>query len=79
MIPEEDCLASAYRRAAKQAFVQEKIDDVIDEARELGESAEIPKDLRATVEERLHEDRAATWDSVVRDIAICNLEDGSGA
>ncbi len=27
-----------------------------------------------------HEDHsAATWDSVVRDIAICNLEDGSNA
>ncbi len=79
VIPDEDCLAGAYRRALEQAFVQQKIDEVIDEAGELGESAEVPKDLRATVEERLREDRAATWDSVVRDIAICNLEDGSGA
>ncbi len=52
---------------------------MIDEARELGEGTEIPKDLRATVEDRLREDRAATWDSIVRDIAICDLEDGSDA
>ena len=51
----------------------------LDEGRKLCEVAEIPKDLRATVEERLQKDRAATWDSVVRDIAISDLEDGSDA
>ncbi len=30
-------------------------------------------------EERLREDRAATWDSVIRDIAISDLEDGADA
>ena len=79
VVPEGDCLATAYRRAVEQAFVQEKIDDVIEEARELGEGTEVPKDLRATVEKRLREDRAATWDAVVRDIAICDLEPGSDA
>ena len=70
VIPDENCLATAYRRTAEQAFVQKKIDEIIDEARELGEGTEIPNDLRAMVEERLREDRAATWDSVVREIAI---------
>ncbi len=79
VIPDEDCLVGAYRRAVEQAFVQQKIDDVIDEVRELGEGTEIPNDLRAMVEERLQEDRTATWDSVVRDIATCDLEDGSDA
>ena len=79
VIPDEDCLVSAYRRAAEQAFVQKQIDEVIDEARELGENAEIPKGLRALVEEHLRDDRTATWDSVVRDIAICDLEDGADA
>ncbi len=79
VIPDEDCLVGAYRRAVEQAFVQQKIDEVIDEAGELGDNAEIPKNLRAKVEERLQEDDTVTWDSVVRDIAICDLEDGSDA
>ncbi len=45
-IPDEDCLADAYRRALEQAFVQQKIDDVIDEAEKLGEDAEIPSGPR---------------------------------
>ncbi len=42
-------------------------------------AAVFPKGLRAKVEERLQEDDTATWDSVVRDIATCDLEDGSDA
>ena len=79
VIPDEDCLTSAYRRAVEQTFVQEKIDEVIDEARKLGESAEVPGDLRAKVEERLGEDTAITWDAVVREIAIRNVEDEEDA
>ena len=75
VIPEEDCLVDAYRRALEQAFIQQKIDEVIDEARELGKGVEIANDLRALVEERLQEDRTATWDSAVREIAMENLED----
>ena len=78
VIPNEDCLTSAYRRAAEQAFVQQKIDEVIDEARELGKSTEIPNDLRAKVEEQLDKDSAATWDEVVRDLAIQDIDDDAG-
>ena len=74
VIPDEDCLADAYRRALEQAFVQQKIDEVIDEAEKLGEDAEIPKSLRAKVEERLDKDSARTWDEVVRDLAMQNID-----
>ncbi len=74
VIPEEDCLASAYRRALEQAFVQMKIDEVIDEAEKLGEDAEGPQGLRAKVAERLNKDSATTWDEIVRDLAIQNID-----
>ena len=69
VIPGEDCLAGAYRRAVEQAFVQNQIDDVIDEARELGEGAEIPKGLRDKVKKRLQREPATTWDQIVKEIA----------
>ena len=78
VIPNEDCLTGAYRRAVEQAFVQQKIDEVIDEARKLGKSTEIPNDLRAKVEEQLDKDSAATWDEVVRDFAIQDIDDDAG-
>ncbi len=75
IVPQEGCLASAYRRVAEQAFVQEKINEAIDEARELGEGTEVPDDLSAMVEERLQEDRTETWDSAVKAIALQNFDD----
>ncbi len=69
VIPDEDCLVSAYRRAAEQAFVQKQIDEVIDEARELGEGAQIPKGLRDKVKKRLQREPATTWDQIVKEIA----------
>ncbi len=73
VIPDEDCLVSAYRRAAEQAFVQKQIDEVIDEARELGEGTEIPKGLRDKVKKRLQREPATTWDQVVKEIANRDL------
>ncbi len=72
-------MASTYRRGAEQAFVQQKIHEVIDEARELGKGVEIPSDLRAKVKERLQEDRTATWDSIIRDLAEQKFADGEDA
>ena len=75
VVPNEDCLADAYRRALEQAFVQDKIEEVIDEAGELGESAEVPEGLRAKVKKRLDEDSATTWDEIVRDLAVQGIDD----
>ncbi len=74
VIPDEDCLADAYRRAQERAFVQQKINAAQNEAGDLGE-VEIPDNLRTEVEDRLSEDTAATWDSIVRDIAEQKFED----
>ena len=78
IVPDDECLATAYRRAMQQALVQKKIDEVIDDIDDLGEEAPIPDDLREKVEERI-EDTAMTWDSIVREMAVANLDDDEGA
>jgi hypothetical protein len=75
VIPNEACLARAYRRAKERAFVQQKIDAALAEAGEIGK-VEIPDTLRAEVKDRLSKNPAATWDSVIRDLAEQNFEDG---
>ena len=50
------------------------VSKALDEAGNLGE-VEIPDNLRTEVEDRLSEDTAATWDSIVRDIAEQKFED----
>ena len=78
VIPDEDYLEGAYRRAFQQAAVQQKIDAVLEDMGDSGEDIEIPdnlESLRAEVEDRLSEDTAATWDSIIRDIAEQKFED----
>jgi hypothetical protein len=69
VIPTDECLHRAYRRACEQAHVQRHIDEVIEEAREIGRSAEVPESLRADVERRLKDTPAVSWDAVVRALA----------
>ncbi len=76
VIPDEDYLAGAYRRAFQQAAVQQKIDAALEDMGDLGEDIEIPENLRTEVEDRFSEDTAATWDSIIRDLAVQKFEDG---
>lgn len=46
-----------------------------DEAGELGESTEVPEGLRAKVKRHLDEDSAATWDEIIRDLAVQGIDD----
>ncbi len=80
VIPDEDYLIEAYRRAFRQAVVQQKIDDALNDMGDSDEEdIEIPdnlESLRTEVEDRLSEDTATTWDSIVQDLAVQNFEDG---
>ena len=78
VIPDKACLASAYRRAKESAFVQQKIDAALAEAGVIGK-VEIPDTLGAEVKDRLSKNAAATWDSIIRDLAeqeFADREDG---
>ncbi len=79
VIPDDEALGAAYRRAVEQAFVQQQIDDVIEEARELVERASIPADLAAEVAARLKAGPAASWDAVVKGLAVERLDDDGDA
>jgi hypothetical protein len=67
LIPDDDTLADAYRRMHRQAVIQEKIDELIEEADE--DEVEVPAGLRQRVEEAIKVDSAQPWDAVVREIA----------
>ncbi len=73
VIPDEACLANAYRRAKERAFVQQKIDAALAEAGVMGK-VDIPDTLRAEVKDRLSKNATATWDSIIRDLAEQNID-----
>ncbi len=79
VVPAEDYLVEAYRRAFQQAAVQQKINAVLEDMGDSGEDIDIPdnlESLRAEVEGRLSEDNSATWDSIIRDLAEQKFADG---
>ncbi len=74
VIPGDEHLTTAYRRTVEQAFVQQRIDEVTEEANKLGINAHVPTDLRAKIERRLKETPATTWDAIVREIAEAGVD-----
>ena len=76
VIPGNEHLTAAYRRAVEQTFVQERINEVVEEAHKLGIEAKVPTALPATVERCMKEAPATTWDAIVREIAEGDAGDG---
>lgn len=75
VIPDEEDLEVAYRRAMKIAFVNEQISQNLNRAEEIAANAQLPPGLRNEIESRLEEDSTLAWDQVLADVAINNLED----
>ena len=69
VVPDEDTLIDAFRRARRQAVVQARIDEVLEELGDDDPEDEDPIGLRAKVEQCLQEDPARSWDAVVKEIA----------
>jgi len=67
VIPDDDTLADAYQRMRKQAVIQDKIDELIEELDE-AEFA-VPANLRQRIEKAIRADPARSWDAVVCEIA----------
>jgi hypothetical protein len=66
VVPDDTALADAYRRMHRQAVVQAKIDELVEE---LGENeVETPADLHDRVTAYLGENPAASWDEAVAEI-----------
>jgi hypothetical protein len=65
IIPGEDVLVDAYRRATCVHFVNKRIDEAEDEAKSFAETIPIPGDLQAKIAEHLRVNPADSWDAAV--------------
>jgi hypothetical protein len=68
VLPDDDTLSAAYRRAREHAAVQKMIDEAAEALREKLKAAAAPTNLRTMVEESLKADPTRTWDSVIMEI-----------
>jgi hypothetical protein len=78
LIPGDDILADAYRRALCIAKINKAIEEVRGEAIELAKATGIPKSLRRQLAKRLKADGAPAWDRALYEVAQSKLtqEDG---
>jgi hypothetical protein len=70
VIPDDDTLADAFHRMRKQAVIQEKIDDLIEEFDQ--SEVEVPANLRQRIEKAIKADPTQSWDSVMRELSTPN-------
>jgi hypothetical protein len=75
VIPGDETLADAYRRMHKQAVLQDKIEELIEDLDE--DEVETPTELRQRVEEAIKADRARSWDAIIREIAEQDQDEAS--
>jgi hypothetical protein len=69
VIPDDETLAAAYRRASEYAAVQKMIDEAVGELRKRIGSSATPDNLRKLIADRLSEDNKRPWDEIVIDLA----------
>jgi hypothetical protein len=63
VVPEEEVLGEAYKRARRRHLVQQAIDKASKDA--AGEDIDIPADLLAEVNKRLEDNPALSWDQAI--------------
>lgn len=73
LIPPDDVLADAYRRALAVASINRAIEGAVAEAVEKAKHAKVPRALRRHLEQALSGESGA-WDQVVYDLASKNLK-----
>jgi hypothetical protein len=66
IIPDDNTLSAAFKRALKLHQIQQKIDEI---AEEDDDTVVVPKDLSARIVARLRDERHIPWDAVVAQIA----------
>lgn len=77
VVPDDDVLGKAYRRAVKVARIQQAIDEITGEE---DQDVEIPDDLAERIRGKFeHEDRAMSWDAAVAEIAAEDREENDYA
>ena len=76
VIPDDNTLADAYRRMHKQAVIQDKIEELIEDLDE-DDEVEVPTELRQRVEEAIKLDPARSWDAIMRELAEQDQDEAS--
>lgn len=75
VVPDEDTLIGAYRRARKQAVVQARIDDLLDDLDDVDHDPDAS--LKNTIRERLSSNPEMTWDEAIRDLAMADHDEAT--
>jgi hypothetical protein len=66
VVPDDELLAKAYRRAVRLVAIQEAIDDLeMDD----DDSIRVPRGLKSKVTNLLEQDRTRSWDEAIEKIA----------
>jgi hypothetical protein len=73
VIPNDETLADAYQRMRRQALIQEKINELVEELDE--HEVKVPAGLRHRIAKALKVDAAQAWDQVMREIADDDQDD----
>jgi len=75
VVPDSDTLAGVYLRMRKQALIQERINEVLDDVDD-GKTEPLPPpdDLITSITKRLKDNPALRWDAVLREIAESDHE-----
>ena len=68
VVPDNETLASAYRRAVEVVHLRKAIADATTKAKQISAKSDIPANLREQVETELAEEPATPWDQAVIDI-----------
>ena len=79
VVPDTDTLEKAYRRTAKAAYLNKRLDDLDEEATEHVAGLTVPDDLADQVREELVDDdgkpTTESWDGVIADLVDLDDED----
>jgi Topoisomerase 6 subunit A/Spo11, Toprim domain len=73
VIPDDTTLADAYRRMHKQAVIQDKIDELVEDLDE--DEVKVPAGLRQRIKKAIKLDPAQPWDAIMREIAEQDQDD----
>ncbi len=75
IVPDADFLIKAYRHTKAAQFAEENCENLIEEARQHGEEAEVPDDLADRVNKLLQENPELPWDKAIQEIANPNADE----
>jgi hypothetical protein len=75
VVPDDDTLEAAYRRAYRIASINRHVGDFVDEAQRESDEVALPKDLGARIKRAIGKNPSRPWDAVVAEIAEKQLRE----